>query len=49
MEVMRTHGFSRTTAYDNFHAVIEAINSHPALATEYSGSIVDLKKKQKKI
>jgi DDE superfamily endonuclease len=31
LESMRTHGLSMSTTYDNFHRVIRAINSHPAL------------------
>ena len=31
LEAMRTHGMSMPTVYDNFHRVIEAINTHPAL------------------
>ena len=31
VESMRTHGLSMSTTYDNFHRVIRAVNSHPAL------------------
>jgi hypothetical protein len=31
MEVMRTHGMSRPSAYNNLYHVCRAINSHPAL------------------
>lgn len=31
VESMRTHGLSMATTYDNFHRVVSAINSHPAL------------------
>ena len=31
LEAIRTHGMSMPTVYDNFHRVIEAINTHPAL------------------
>jgi DDE superfamily endonuclease len=42
MESMRTHGLAQATVYDNFHRVISAINSHPALAITCDNSITGL-------
>jgi hypothetical protein len=39
IEAMRTHGVSSSFAYSNFHNVINAINTHPALAVECDNSL----------
>lgn len=45
IEAMRTHGIAMSTSYANFHAVIDAINSHPALAIECDNSPEGLRKR----
>jgi hypothetical protein len=45
IEAMRTHGLSKTMAYDNLHAVVKAINSHAALAIVPNNSTSELKKR----
>lgn len=42
MEAMRTHGISRPQAFKNFHDVVEAINSCPALDITYDTKNVDV-------
>jgi hypothetical protein len=42
MESMRTHGLAQPTVYENFHRVIHAINSHPALAITCDNSFSGL-------
>jgi hypothetical protein len=44
LEAMRTHGVASCTVYQNLHRVIEAINSHPALAIECDTSKEGCKK-----
>jgi hypothetical protein len=38
IECMRTHGMSKPVVYTNLHEVVDAINSHPALAIECDNS-----------
>jgi DDE superfamily endonuclease len=45
IEAMRTHGLSMPTVYDNFHRVIDAINSHPALDIVCDNSISELQRR----
>lgn len=45
LEAMRTHGISMPTAYDNFHRVIEAINTHPALDIVCDNSLPELQRR----
>lgn len=45
IEAMRTHGISKSTAYDNFDRVIKAINAHPALAIKCDNSIKGLRER----
>ena len=42
IEAMRTHGLSMSTVNDNFHRVISAINSHPALEISCDNSLSGL-------
>ena len=43
MEAMRTHGMAKPTVYANFHRVIHAINTHPALDIVRDNSPGELK------
>jgi hypothetical protein len=42
LEVMRTHGVSKSAAYSTFRSVIKAINACPSLAIRFDSSIEGL-------
>ena len=42
-EAMRTHGLSKTFVYDNFHKVVDAINSCPQLEIKSDNSMEGLR------
>ena len=45
LEAMRTHGMLMPTVYDNFHRVIEAINTHPALEIVFDNRSPELQRR----
>lgn len=45
LKAMRTHGMAKPTVYANFHRVIHAINTHPALEILCDNSPTELKKR----